>query len=91
MLKKEEIAFIPGTPAAVRAYSIKDYRPHWHSDCLEVVFILKGRALVLASYDRFQLEEVRELAAYMARFVDAKYIRPALRFTSASYEAASLK
>lgn len=57
MLKKEEIAFIPGTPAAVRAYSIKDYRPHWHSDCLEVVFILKGRALVLASYDRFQLEE----------------------------------
>lgn len=57
MLQREDVTFIPGTPVAVRAYNIKDYRPHWHSDCLEVIFALKGCALVLASYDRFHLEE----------------------------------
>lgn len=57
MLQKEEITFIPGTPAAIRACCIRDYRPHWHSNCLEVVFVLKGTAQILASYDRFDLEE----------------------------------
>lgn len=56
MVQKEEITFIAGTPAAMRAWRVCDYRPHWHSDCLEVVFVLKGRVRVLASYDRFELE-----------------------------------
>ncbi|MCB6992713.1 helix-turn-helix domain-containing protein [bacterium 210820-DFI.6.37] len=57
MPQKEEITFIPGTPAAMRVYHIRNYRPHWHSKCLEVLFVLKGKARVLASYDRFDMEE----------------------------------
>lgn len=60
MLQREDVTFIPGTPVAVRAYSIKDYWPHWHSDCLEVIAALKGDALVLASYDRFHLNHIQE-------------------------------
>lgn len=57
MLQREDISFIPDTPTAVRAYNITDYPPHWHDDCLEVIFVLKGQVQVLASYDRFQLQE----------------------------------
>lgn len=57
MVQREDILFIPGTPAAMRAYCIRHYRPHWHSNCLEVIFVLKGKAQVLASYDRFDMEE----------------------------------
>ena len=57
MLQRESITFIKDTPTAVRAYAITDYPPHWHDDCLEVIFVLKGQVQVLASYDRFQLQE----------------------------------
>ena len=56
MIEREEIRYIEGTPVAVRACSIERYVPHYHEDCLELMFILKGTALVRASYDRFDME-----------------------------------
>ncbi len=56
MIEREEITYIEGTPVAVRACSVKKYVPHYHEDCLELMFLLKGTALVKASYDRFDME-----------------------------------
>ena len=56
MIEREEIRYIEGTPVAVRACSIERYVPHYHEDCLELMFVLKGTALVRASYDRFDME-----------------------------------
>ena len=56
MIEREEIRYIEGTPVAVRACSIERYVPHYHEDCLELMFLLKGTALVKASYDRFDME-----------------------------------
>ena len=56
MIEREEIRYIEGTPVAVRACSIERYVPHYHEDCLELMFVLKGTALVKASYDRFDME-----------------------------------
>ncbi len=56
MIEREEIKYIEGTPVAVRACSIERYVPHYHENCLELMFVLKGKALVKASYDRFDME-----------------------------------
>ena len=56
MIEREEIRYIEGTSVAVRACSIERYVPHYHEDCLELMFLLKGTALVKASYDRFDME-----------------------------------
>lgn len=56
MIEREEITYIEGTPVGVRACSIERYVPHYHEDCLELMFLLKGNALVKASYDRFDME-----------------------------------
>ena len=54
MIEREEIRYIEGTPVAVRACSIERYVPHYHDDCLELMFLLKGTALVKASLDLFR-------------------------------------
>ncbi len=56
MVEREEVTYIEGTPVAVRTCSIKKYVPHYHEDCLELLFLLKGTALVRASYDKFNME-----------------------------------
>lgn len=56
MIEREDITFIEGTPVAVREYSIEKYIPHYHEDCLELLFVLKGEAYVQASYDKFDME-----------------------------------
>ena len=57
MIEREESRYIEGTPVAVRACSIERYVPHYHEDfVLSLLFVLKGTALVKASYDRFDME-----------------------------------
>ena len=80
MLQREDVTFIPGTPVAVRAYSIKDYWPHWHSDCLEVIAALKGDALVLASYDRFHLNHIQEQSMDELQKLRNQFIMEAVKF-----------
>lgn len=45
MIEREEIRYIEGTPVAVRACSIERYVPHYHDDCLELMFLLRVRLL----------------------------------------------
>ena len=55
MIEKENINFIKDTAAALRVYSVREYAPHYHEDCLEMLFVLDGRAELLSSYDCFHL------------------------------------
>lgn len=56
MIEKEQVNFIEGTPVAVRVYSIEEYEPHYHENCIELVLVLKGDAYIMASYDRFHMK-----------------------------------
>ena len=55
MIERENVNFIEGTGAALRVYSVKEYIPHFHEDCLEILFLLEGEADILSSYDSFHL------------------------------------
>lgn len=55
MIQKEFVEFIPGTPIAIRTYNIDTYEPHYHDDCIELLFVLKGTIRVRSSYDRFYM------------------------------------
>ena len=57
MVEKEIIEFMPGTSAAVRAYSVKKYEPHYHDECIELLFVLDGYIDLFSSYDRFHMEK----------------------------------
>lgn len=56
MIEKEEVSFIAGTPVAVRMYSVCEYEPHYHENCIELLMVLKGEAYLSASYDRFHMK-----------------------------------
>ena len=56
MIEKEQVNFIEGTPVAVRMYSIEEYEPHYHENCIELLLVLKGDAYLMASYDRFHMK-----------------------------------
>lgn len=55
MIERENVNFIEGTGAALRVYSVEEYIPHYHGDCLEILFLLEGEADILSSYDSFHL------------------------------------
>lgn len=57
MIEKEAISFIEGTATALSVYSVRKYVPHYHADCLEIVFVLDGEADLLSSYDFFHLKK----------------------------------
>ncbi len=57
MVEKEIITFLPGTSAAVRAYNVKKYEPHYHGECIELLFVLEGNLDLFSSYDRFHMEK----------------------------------
>lgn len=42
MIEREFIKFISGTPIAIRTYNIDKYEPHYHDDCIELLFVLNG-------------------------------------------------
>ena len=47
MIEKENVNYIPGTSVAVRVYNIDRYEPHYHEDCIELLFVLKGDINIL--------------------------------------------
>ncbi len=55
MIEKESVSYIEGTPIAVRMYDVDRYVPHYHDDCIELIFVLKGDIDVLSTYDRFHM------------------------------------
>lgn len=57
MIEKENVNYIPGTSVAVRVYNIDRYEPHYHEDCIELLFVLKGDINILSTYDKFHLEK----------------------------------
>ena len=57
MIEKEIIKFMPGISAAVRAYNVKKYEPHYHDECIELLFVLEGNLDLFSSYDRFHMEK----------------------------------
>ena len=56
MIEKEPVKFIEGTPVAVRMYSVEEYEPHYHENCIELLLVLKGDAYLMASYDKFHMK-----------------------------------
>ena len=55
MIEREFIKFISGTPIAIRTYNIDKYEPHYHDDCIELLFVLNGAVNIRANYDRFYM------------------------------------
>lgn len=57
MIENEKIKFIQGTSVSVSVYSVERYEPHYHNECIELLFVLKGEIDILSSYDRFHLKK----------------------------------
>ncbi|MDO4545813.1 MAG: helix-turn-helix domain-containing protein [Bacillota bacterium] len=57
MIREENISYIDGTHTAVKACSIKNCKPHWHENCIEILFVLKGELHVLQCCDEFTLRQ----------------------------------
>ena len=55
MIEKEKVSYMEGTPVSVRVYDVDRYAPHYHEDCIEVLFVLKGEIDILSTYDRFHM------------------------------------
>ena len=55
MIEREFIKFISGIPIAIRTYNIDKYEPHYHDDCIELLFVLNGAVNIRANYDRFYM------------------------------------
>lgn len=57
MIEKENVNFIKDTATALRVYSVREYVPHYHERCLEILFLLDGEVDVMSSYDYFHLKK----------------------------------
>lgn len=40
----------------MRMYSVEEYEPHYHENCIELLLVLKGDAYLMASYDKFHMK-----------------------------------
>ena len=48
---------IPGTPAGIEIYSVTGEQPHYHEGFLEIIYCLKGPAIIRSSYEDIALAE----------------------------------
>lgn len=55
-MKYEKIHYENNSVADIGAYNIMQRIPHWHETDIEIVFVLKGKIIVSAVYDNFEVK-----------------------------------
>ncbi len=56
IIEQESISLIQGTPVGIKAYEALHERAHFHSECIEILFCVKGQIHVRIAYEEFLLK-----------------------------------
>ena len=57
LITKEKINLIPGTPMGIKVYEAVHEAAHFHSDCLEIIFCIKGNLSIRIAYEELTVKE----------------------------------
>lgn len=57
LITKEKINLIPGTPMGIKVYEAVHEAAHFHSDCLEIIFCIKGNLSIRIAYEELTVRE----------------------------------
>ena len=57
IIEQESISLIPNTPIGIKIYEAMHEQAHFHNDCIEILFCVKGKIHMTIAYEAFDLNE----------------------------------
>ncbi len=56
IIEQESISLIQDTPISIKVYEAFHEQAHFHGDCIEILFCVKGEAHIRIAYEEFQMK-----------------------------------